>query len=46
MYVSNLINEKISRTTEEALMDNRWKSAINEEINALEKNQTWEIFDK
>ena len=27
-------------------MDNRWKSAINEEINALENNQTWEIVDK
>ena len=46
VYVSNLINEKIPRTNEEALTDNRWKSAINEEINALENNQTWEIIDK
>lgn len=30
---------------QEALTDPRWKSAINEEMKSLQKNNTWDITD-
>ena len=36
---------QIPQTYHEALRDKNWKNAMNEEIKALNKNQTWEIVD-
>ena len=36
---------QIPQTHHEALMDKNWKNATNEEMKALNKNQTWEIVD-
>ncbi|RVW74839.1 Retrovirus-related Pol polyprotein from transposon RE1 [Vitis vinifera] len=44
-FVANLSNETILRNVEEALKDTKWKEAINEEIKALLKNNTWEVVD-
>ncbi|RVW31607.1 Retrovirus-related Pol polyprotein from transposon RE1 [Vitis vinifera] len=43
IFVANLSNETISKNVEEALKDPKWKEAINEEIKALWKNNTWEV---
>ena len=45
VYVANLSDIKIPKNIEEASMDERWKSAMDEEIYALEKNNTWEIVN-
>ena len=45
VYVTNLSDIKMPKNIEEASMDERWKSAMDKEINALEKNSTWEIID-
>ena len=45
VYVTNLSNIKIPKNIEEASMDERWKSAMDEEIYALEKNNTWKIVN-
>ena len=45
VYVTNLSDIKIPKNIEEASMDERWKSAMDEEIYALEKNNTWEIVN-
>ena len=44
--VTNLSRTKVPNTVEEALKDSNWSRAINEEMNALKKNSTWEIVDK
>ena len=36
-------NITIPKRVEEALQDPRWKAAMDEEMMALEKNNTWEI---
>lgn len=30
---------------QEALVDSRWREAMNEEMNSLQKNETWELVD-
>jgi hypothetical protein len=35
----------IPNTVQEALVDSRWKDAMNEELRSLKKNATWEITD-
>ena len=45
VYVTNLSDIKIPKNIEEESMDERWKSAMDEEIYALEKNNTWEIVN-
>ena len=31
---------------QEALADLRWKAAMNEEMNLLQKNETWDLVDR
>ncbi|XP_062090436.1 retrovirus-related Pol polyprotein from transposon RE1 isoform X1 [Humulus lupulus] len=42
-FVSTLDSVQIPRTIQEALTDPSWKKAIQDEVNALVKNGTWEI---
>lgn len=42
-FVTNLSTIEIPNTIQEALNHSEWKKAIEEEIQALEKNGTWEI---
>ncbi|KAF7808226.1 sacsin isoform X2 [Senna tora] len=42
-FVSNLDKEVIPTNIHEALQHPRWKEAVNEEIKALQKNETWEL---
>lgn len=44
--ITSLVREKIPANIQEAWSDERWKRAILEEMNALEKNGTWEIIKK
>lgn len=43
-FVTKLDEEKIPMTFEQATRDSRWRDAINEELRALSKNQTWQIM--
>lgn len=40
-----LLADSVDITVEEALKDNQWKMAIEEEINSLNENETWTITD-
>jgi hypothetical protein len=44
-YVSRISNLFVPRTIQEALGDPNWKLAVKEEMNALNKNNTWCITD-
>ena len=44
-FVSKLSNIEVPKTVEEALKIPEWKRAIEEEMEALIKNRTWEIVD-
>ena len=44
--VKNLAMLKIPRTIQEALDSPQWKQAIQEEMRALVKNQTWEVIQR
>ena len=44
-YVSRISNLFVPRTIQEALGDPNWKLAVEEEMNALNKNNTWCITD-
>ena len=44
-FLVNLNNIHIPNKLSEALSDEKWKNAMREEMQALEKNQTWEIVD-
>ncbi|KAJ0967173.1 hypothetical protein J5N97_024090 [Dioscorea zingiberensis] len=44
-YVNQLSTVAIPNSVQEALTDPRWKAAMNEEMNALQKQQTWELVD-
>jgi len=37
--------EKVPKTLHEALSNEKWKTVMREEMNALERNQTWEIVE-
>ena len=41
-FNTSLYSSTIPESTEEALRDLKWKQAMNEEIMALQKNETWE----
>ncbi|GKA34368.1 putative RNA-directed DNA polymerase [Tanacetum coccineum] len=41
--VEELTTVTIPSDVQEALNDDRWKNAMNEEMEALQKNQTWEL---
>ena len=42
-FISNVSNLFIPRTIKEAISEPNWKLAINEEMNALKRNGTWEV---
>ena len=44
-FVANLDNIQVPNNIQEALGSPEWKSAVYEEIHALEKNGTWEISE-
>ncbi|XP_073126194.1 uncharacterized protein [Henckelia pumila] len=44
-FTSNISHLFVPRNIQEALDDQNWKSAVLEEMNALEKNKTWDIVD-
>ena len=41
-FTSHINSESIPRNVEEAHADSKWKKAIDEEMNALKKNETWD----
>lgn len=43
LIVEELTTTTIPSDVQEALNDERWKNAMNEEMEALQKNQTWEL---
>lgn len=43
--MANLDNTQVPCNIREALRSLKWKSTVLEEIQALEKNETWEITD-
>lgn len=44
-FTSSITDIQIPQNIQEALKIPKWKAAVNEEIQALEKNHTWEITD-
>lgn len=42
-FTTELAKDTVLKNVKEALVDPRWKDAINEERKALNKNQTWDI---
>nr|CAD1824840.1 unnamed protein product [Ananas comosus var. bracteatus] len=44
-FVSSLSSVSIPHNWKEALIDPKWKGAMDEEMRALKKNNTWELVD-
>lgn len=44
LLVEELSTVKIPNNVQEALKDEKWKNAMNQEMEALQKNQTWELM--
>ena len=44
-YLAKLSDVSVPRDINEALGNLNWKKAVMEEINALEKNETWDIVN-
>lgn len=44
--VNQLSSVSIPRNLQEALLDQQWKKAMDEEMDALQRNSTWELVDK
>ena len=44
-FVNQLSTIVIPNNVQEALTDPRWKNAMNEEMKALQQNETWELVD-
>ena len=44
MFLSNLSKVNLRRSIEEAMKISDWREAVFEEMKALKKNGTWEIF--
>ena len=44
-FLTNLDTAPIPQNFKEALRDENWKIAMNEEMSALNKNKTWEIVE-
>jgi len=45
-FLSTIDVIRVPTSIQEALKDENWIQAMNEEISALEKNQTWKIVDR
>jgi len=45
-FLSAIDAIRVPTSVQEALKDENWIQAMNEEMSALEKNQTWEIVDR
>jgi len=43
LAVNNLSSTSIPNNVQEAVKDEKWKKAMNEEMEALQKNETWEL---
>ncbi|KAL6327758.1 hypothetical protein AAG906_025507 [Vitis piasezkii] len=44
-FVNQLSTIAIPNSVQEALVDPRWKAAMNEEMKSLQKNETWELVE-
>nr|KYP50832.1 Retrovirus-related Pol polyprotein from transposon TNT 1-94 [Cajanus cajan] len=44
-FANQLSTVAIPNNVQEALVDPRWKNAMNEEMKALQQNETWELVD-
>ena len=44
-FVNQLFTVYIPNSVHEAVVDPRWKKAMNEELGSLKKNATWELSD-
>ena len=44
-FINQLSTVVIPNSVQEALVDPRWKAAMNEEMKSLQKNETWELVD-
>ncbi|RVW22117.1 Retrovirus-related Pol polyprotein from transposon TNT 1-94 [Vitis vinifera] len=44
-FVNQLFTVTIPNSVQEALVDLRWKAAMNEEMKSLQKNETWELVE-
>lgn len=44
-FVNQLSVVAISNSVQEALVDEQWKEAMNEEFGLLRKNETWELVE-
>ncbi|RVX11614.1 Retrovirus-related Pol polyprotein from transposon RE2 [Vitis vinifera] len=44
-FTSSITKIQVPRNIQEAFKYPKWKAAVNEEVRALEKNDTWEITD-
>ncbi|RVW92866.1 Retrovirus-related Pol polyprotein from transposon RE1 [Vitis vinifera] len=44
-FVNQLSTVVIPNSMQEALVDPRWKAAMNEEMKSLQKNETWELVE-
>ena len=45
-FLTHLSKTEVPKTVHEALQNEKWKTAVLEEMNALEKNETWEIVQQ
>lgn len=45
-FVNQLSTVSIPNSVQEALADPRWKAAMNDELKALQNNETWEFVDR
>ena len=45
LFVNQLSTVYIPNSVQEALVDLRWKEAMNDELRSLKKNATWELSD-
>ena len=45
-FLSTIDSIKIPTSVQEALKDENWIRAMNEEMSALERNETWEIVER
>ena len=45
-FVNQLSTLSIPNSVQEALVDPKWKAAMNEEMKSLQKNETWELVDR
>lgn len=44
-FVNQLSSVSIPNSVQKALLDLKWKDAMNEEMTSLQKNETWELVD-